>query len=82
MLGEGVGGVGFQLGQQSRPEWSDLVGWWSRPRGLGQVARFPATLKPPFDGAERDHELLGDRGPGHPTVHGVNDADPEILGIG
>jgi hypothetical protein len=39
-------------------------------------------LQPPFDGAERNHELLGDLGPGYATIHGVDDADPEILGIG
>jgi hypothetical protein len=82
VLGEGVGRVGFELSQQPRPEWSDLVGWWARPRGLGQVAGFPTTLEPPFDGPERDQELLGDLSAGHSTVHGVNDADPEILGIG
>ena len=79
---KGVGRVGLELGQQTRPERSDLVGWWPRPRGLGQITGLPAALEPPLDGAERDHELLGDLGPRHTPVHGVNDSDPEILGIG
>ena len=74
--------VGLELGQQPRPERSDLVGGWSRARGLGQVTGLAAALEPALDGAERDQELLGDLGPGHPTVHGVDHADPEILGIG
>jgi hypothetical protein len=82
VLGEGVGRVRFELRQETRPERSDFVGGWSRPRRLGQIAGLPATLEPAFDGAERDQELLSDLGPGHPTVHGIDDSDPEILRIG
>jgi hypothetical protein len=79
---EGVSRVGLELSEKARPEWSNLVGWWSRPRGLGQVTGVPAALEPPFDGPERDHELVGDLSTRHPTVDRVDDPDPEILGIG
>ena len=82
MFFEGVGRVGCELGQQLRPQRSHLGGWWTRPRRLGQVARLATALEPAFDGPRRDQELLGDCGPGHSPVHGVNDSDPEILGRG
>ena len=82
MFFEGVGRVGFELDQQTRPERSHLGGWWAQSWRFGQVAGLPPSLEPAFDGPERDQELLGDFGPGHAAIHGVNNADPEILGIG
>jgi hypothetical protein len=82
MFFEGVGRVRFKLGQQTCPERSHFGGWWAQSRRFGQVAGLPPPLEPAFDGPERHQELLGDFGPGHATIHGVNDSDPEILGIG
>jgi hypothetical protein len=82
VLFEGIRGMGFELDQQTRPERPDLVGWWPRPRGLGEIAGLPAALEPPLDGPERHQELVGDLGPGYAAIHGVKDSDPEILRIG
>lgn len=81
VLGEGVGRVGFELRQQTRSERSHLGGWWAGPRRLGQIAGLATALEPALEGPERDQELVGDLGTGHTTIDGVNDSDPEILGI-